>query len=760
MGSYASVAIRDTSGNIVGYRSTSTGEVTEGSAAPSAAFTSLQQQYEARVGRVVTTGPEHTYYQGIATNTTAGEGGFSGRAAVYAATWTPLQQSRASVELANQPAISTVPTRDLSSNAPTRAEVLFPQNNYERQAIQNVQSRPGYTPSSSLGDTRTQFAIKSLETFRSMGIPVATADQMTGRVLEYQRQQALATPTTKDERYYGNELQKWAENKVELSSAYHDVGMKAGVPIPANRFEYQGDLAVEFLKGRPTKASEMFSPVSGEMSEKLPAGEGVQQFAWREAVATDKGLVQPKSVSFMEAVEYLGAAEGKYGPYGFLSGGIPDTTAISQNISGSKTLGSEGAVSANGELPKWEDYKSKLSPSQQATIQWGLDVSAEEARKLFTPTTVETIQPTGELPIIGTALAPIVAPFQPTTVVTKTGYGEVRESGETPFATFVTKTNKDISTGLGFDKLPSPTTEQIKQIAPFLTAFGQAPVAMALSTPIIGDYTAAYLKGETTAMRTKPVETALSFGMGAAMGVAFKGAEVGMGAARLSVAEKAISQGGFYRGAEIFSAKALPVAGAALGGLYAVDVGMRSTQTGRDLTPVSAERFGGIVATEARPMLFGTIAGYGAPSAISKEVRLSDIGYKSALQEGRTAGRLGYYVTEPITSPAKVAFKSTSEFISTTRAAGGSPVGEALQIAKFEAASTLQGQSGYSSSLVRAGNNQQRLYKTIHIRKGTNIPRTYKQSIKSIIRIFGIICASISKTTKHIRCEDPTRDHI
>lgn len=681
MGSYASVAIRDAQGNITGYRSTSTGEVVEGSASQSPTFVAIQQQYDARIGRVVTSGPEHTYYQGIATNTTAGEGGFSGRAAVYASTLSaPLQRSRYYSEPQAE-RTETVPTRDLSSNAPTRAEALFPQTKYESQAIQNVQSRPGYTPQQNLGDIQTQAAVRGVGVLRSFGFNVASEDVMTGRTLEFQRQRAVYTPGIRDERYYGGELQKWAENKVELSSAYHDVGMKAGVPIPANRFEYQGDLAVEFLKGKPTKSSEMFSPVSGEMSQQLPSGEGVQQYAWRGAVATDRGQAQPGPVSFMNAVNYLGAAEGQYGPYGYLSGG-PNEGRIAPGST--QPAGISVSPASPSELPTWESQKSRFTPQQQAMIQFGLDVSSAEAKKLFTPTTTETIQPTGELPIVGTAFAPIVAPFQQTTVVTKDGFGETRVSGETPFSAFVSKSNRDISSGLGLSQIPTPTNEQIKQMGPLFAGLGQSPIAVSLALPVVSDYTASYLGGEVTAVREKPIEMALSFGAGAAMGVAFKGATVGMSVARTSIAEKAISQGGFWRGAEMFSSKVLPVAGTTLGGLYATDVGMRATNMGRDLTPTAAGRLGGIVAVESRPMGAGAMVGYGAPGAVSRSVKLSDIGYKSALQEGKTTGRLGYYVTEPITSPAKNVFKSTSKFISETKAAGGSPVREAVGVAKFE----------------------------------------------------------------------------
>lgn len=229
--------------------------------------------------------------------------------------------------------METEPIRDLSYEATKEGGGGNTGNVYERIAMQNVVERPGYTLPKDLGDITTQRVMTGYEAFSEamgmVGIRVASPTTVAGQVLEAQREAAYATPSRRDETFFMGELQKWAENYVETASAYHHVGMEAGVPIPANRFEYQGDLAVEFLKGAPVRASEFFSPVSGEMSQHLPGGEGVQQYAWREAVAVDrinegKPAQMPEQVSFMDAVKYLGAAEGKYGPYGVLWGAEKD----------------------------------------------------------------------------------------------------------------------------------------------------------------------------------------------------------------------------------------------------------------------------------------------------------------------------------------------------------------------------------------------------------------------------------------------------
>jgi hypothetical protein len=249
---------------------------------------------------------------------------------------------------------------------PVRAETYTP-TFYERSALQTVESRAGYTPISQLGDTRTQAALKGLEIARGLGFNVATQETFTGRVLEAQRE-AAATP--KAQQYYTGELSKWAENMVELGSAYHVVGKVAETPIPANRYEYQGDLAVEFLKGTPTKASEYFSPVSGEMSKSLPGGVGLQQSAW-EVAKTGK----TSTLNYSVAVEKLSSAAGQYGPYGKLWGGpeyketgvnskqyvTPTSVAIQTQ---SKVLGSFPDVSVVG-LPTPFKSTSQSASSEE-----------------------------------------------------------------------------------------------------------------------------------------------------------------------------------------------------------------------------------------------------------------------------------------------------------------------------------------------------------------------------------------------------------
>ena len=222
--------------------------------------------------------------------------------------------------------------------------------------------------------------------------------------------------------------------------------------------------------------------------------------------------------------------------------------------------------------------------------------------------------------------------------------------------------NVEISKTLGLDKLPTPTAEQYKQYAPqiSLLPFAQS-IGIALQTPGVSDYMASYLEGEGEALLKNPVNAAAAFGAGFALGVVGKGVEVGYGSARVSFAAKAISEGGGWRAAEQYAANVPKVAGYVLGGAYVVSVAARTTNMGTDFSPASTERLGGIMGTEAIPGGLGVIAGMSAPGAVYNAARVSDIGYKSSIQEGMVTGRFDYYVKQPISKPyelVKIDYKS------------------------------------------------------------------------------------------------------
>jgi len=225
------------------------------------------------------------------------------------------------------------------------------------------------------------------------------------------------------------------------------------------------------------------------------------------------------------------------------------------------------------------------------------------------------------------------------------------------------KTTSDI---LGFSKMAPVTTEQVKSTAPYLAIVpGATPVGMAMMTPGISEYATEYVKGEVMGLQTKPLQTLASFGIGLGMGAVFKGVEVGVGAARATAAPKIISEGGVYRAADIFATGVMKRGPQALGALYALDIGVRATQKGTDISPAAAGRLGGIVATEARPMTIGGMIGYAAPTKAYEAARGAQIGYRQAQVE--IAGERNLLLQS----------KEVSEPISLTRVSEGvSPQGK------------------------------------------------------------------------------------
>jgi hypothetical protein len=162
-----------------------------------------------------------------------------------------------------------------------------------------------------LGDAATQTRAKEL--MNQPNKPFGSYDDAVRYTLEEQRQAATDSGAKS---FYENELTKSIQEPIEAASQYHYMAKETGRAISANPYEYQADLAVELLKGAPLRSTEVFSPVSGEMSKYLPGGAmGVQQHQWNTALGKNE------TVNFMPGVAALQAAEGIQGPYGALYGG-------------------------------------------------------------------------------------------------------------------------------------------------------------------------------------------------------------------------------------------------------------------------------------------------------------------------------------------------------------------------------------------------------------------------------------------------------
>ena len=677
-----------------------------------------------------------------------------------------------------QPERSIVSPIDRSSNAPTRAENLG-YTKYDLTALDLAQSRSGY--SNNLGDSKTRFIQQGLGAMQDMGFNVANPNTLN--VLNLQRNAARQTPSTIDDRFYMNEVQKGVENYVETSSAYHHMGQDLGISIPANRFEYQGDLAVELLKGAPQKAGDWFSPASGEMSQSLIGGEGLQQYAWRGA---RDGTAIIAGVDFGAGIDKLLSAEGQYGPYNILygapgyrgtpssqnqngvqsyqiaalpvdyvpfgntgkvglsSGLIPSTvtggtignTPVSNNSELPQGYGGFGVMAAgNGvnSVEKAGDYglprpftvnanRDTVAPNGDI---YGMQIPlASPILAFFEPGKQTTYsQSISNLPetrtLKGTETTPINGGFLTTNTYETTG-GNTRTitattlSTPSTFESMMSGAEKDASQLLWGGYSPKITTEQIKGEANLFAAVpGAAPFTIALQTPVLQDYAASYLKGEAEGVFNKPIAAGVPFVAGMGMGALFRGGEAIYGIGRAGIAEKVISEGGAWRGAEIAGNAIMDYGPKVLGGLYAVDVAGRSTNWGRDTSPAAAEKLGGIVSTEARPMFFGGLVGYAAPGEIYNAAKISNQGYLEALQsgktgspikgdigepnklsqaiptvEGSTTGRFDYYINQPLKAGYENAIspitKARIEFPQFVEEAGESAVQGARAYAQYK----------------------------------------------------------------------------
>ena len=192
-----------------------------------------------------------------------------------------------------------------------------------------AQNRPGYTPLANLGDQNSPLIAAEIMKASQMAtlaagylnlgglnVPVGTpfnSYQASALALQGQLSAAQLTPGLRDDQFFANELSKSAENAVERSSEYHYIGKTLGIPVPANPFEYQGDLAVTYLKGMDTRSS--FPEVNSIMAATLPSGLGLQDYQWNMA----KGIGTP--LDFTKATNLLVQSQGEYGPYATLFGG-------------------------------------------------------------------------------------------------------------------------------------------------------------------------------------------------------------------------------------------------------------------------------------------------------------------------------------------------------------------------------------------------------------------------------------------------------
>ncbi|MCK9593328.1 MAG: hypothetical protein M0Q91_15090 [Methanoregula sp.] len=212
-------------------------------------------------------------------------------------------------------------------------------------AWEYTSGRSRFVSTLDFGDSKTQESVRDLSgeaRFSAIGV-----------TLERQRQEALKTPGTRDDRYFQNQLDLWNAQSVERSAGYHAYGKMSGRQISANPYENVGDIALAIEKAGNQKdnlgKNYAFNPNVGSVLQVLPQKRdangnlspvGLQEYGWMGAVARDRGGKDVGAVSFMPAIEFLNSQRGRQGIYGNLSGGIKDTfTPLPKGFSNGGILG-------------------------------------------------------------------------------------------------------------------------------------------------------------------------------------------------------------------------------------------------------------------------------------------------------------------------------------------------------------------------------------------------------------------------------------
>jgi hypothetical protein len=460
-----------------------------------------------------------------------------------------------------------------------------------------------------------------------------------------------------------NKEQQAAENLNEWSRAYHEVGQQMGIPIAANRYEAVGDLAVEFLKGTPTRSAEEFSPISGLMLNVLPhyetkgggtAGLGIQQDAWQQAVARYGGK-ETNFQNFSNAAQFIvdKAAAGWQGPYGDLYGGqnykgtvinaplgegVVGPQILIQNeapvagrlVGGGMVAGQATTTDILSGLPTpFVSHPPQVTEAAQgavvSTVTRPSDFSLE-ATRIFGGDTL------GARMLVG--IGDFV--FKPTIETTRER--EVNLPSSTVMGIPMQRMREvnggyEITTTTPYITTGGKSIERTTTSAPGLSGFeyGQQQFAKQVTEPVFeklgipnlsyrdtGNSPLNYLEsfgiGIVQGVREKPLTTAIYGGAGVIMALGGE-AIAGLGAATVVATEGSILAP-VAVGTAWFATSAAPVA---LTALYSADVIQRSAEVhhagqdvlagwSADMSPAAAQRGGTIFSTEVLPMVAGGAA--------------------------------------------------------------------------------------------------------------------------------------------------------
>lgn len=197
---------------------------------------------------------------------------------------------------------------------------------------ETIAARPRSMEISEFGDSETQRLVQ--------GLPEESKFAAIGKVLELQRQRALTTPGTRDEKYYQDQVNLWFAQGVEGAAGEHAYKKQSTNPADwtANTRENLGDIALAIEKAGNEKdnfgKNYAFNPNVGSVLQVLPQRKnadgsvtpvGLQEYGWMEALARDHNQPAVGNVNWMPAIDFLNSQRGRQGIYGNLWGGTPDT---------------------------------------------------------------------------------------------------------------------------------------------------------------------------------------------------------------------------------------------------------------------------------------------------------------------------------------------------------------------------------------------------------------------------------------------------
>jgi len=523
---------------------------------------------------------------------------------------------------------------------------------YAEQARLDAARRAGYA--SDLGDRETQRRI--------------AAGENAGEVLESQRQAAYNTPTLVDDRFFENELGKYVHNPVEVSSAYHALGMKECAPIPANPYENQGDVALAFEKAGSNpkdfgNGNYDFNPNVKTMINILPGGVGLQQNAW-EAART--GIRQ--RTDYKPAIVFLNAQQGRQGVYGNLAGGIPDKAHAGAGAPSKSDVGAGGYIIAGNRTGRvvpvaksnigvtysdTEDAKGEIpffgavpflspflaknfgTPTRTETTigkpestrlfsQYKLatSISGLDAAPWVSSVVVDKSKPIGEKRAVGSPK--YTTKFNPETGMMETTAEQAYEQEyaardiglytSTPIAisTSAGKSKFDIWQGdlsnRAYSGVGSMLGQSGEQLRKNVNLFGEIQAAQINASPTPDRMAQGLAFGMVKETMDKPVEGAVWAGIAAAT----YGIGGGLEYAGARIAPRLAGHPTVVKAASTIW-KGIPYA---LGGIYAVDSSSRITKGYTDFRPGQvSQRTGGVLATEVIPMYVGWKVAANAPAA-------------------------------------------------------------------------------------------------------------------------------------------------